>query len=235
MPELSGALPRPRAMGDERLIAALRAQGCAMCRYRDDVTTRELQSMHDEQVTDRDIRRRFIEGGGFCPRHVRASRAVERGGSGGQTGSAILYASMLRARLAGIERAGGDPARRARAIEEASRPAGGCLVCAREKEAIIDAAARLVAHAEADELWAHWVLSAHYCLEHLTGLVSDAPKRSPIVPRLLEAQTQRLQALLDRLDAFVHNASSDRIAEQTDDQRAAVSEAEYTLGGSAAR
>jgi hypothetical protein len=199
--------------------------------YRDQVGRRTLESMMDEQVNDVDGRRRFLAGGGFCPPHLHLALEVERQRSGGQTGSAILFRAMLRARLEHLARGLRDPKRRGQAVVDATRPASGCPVCTADELALRDAVARFVEGADTDELWSHWVLRGAYCLQHLELLGTSAASHPTVLERLLEVQIERLTELSDRLEGFIHHASADRIEQQTDAERSAVPEAATTLGG----
>ncbi len=127
--------PRPLAMGDERLIDALRRGGCPLCHHAGRGGAEYLASILYDQVNVVDLRRRFDAGGGFCPRHVRATRDREHAHSGGLTGTAILLRSMLVARRAALDRALRSRRPSQNELRSAVEIGRGCLVCAEEARA----------------------------------------------------------------------------------------------------
>jgi hypothetical protein len=85
-------------MGDEALVSALTGSGCPLCAYVDAIAPQYLDSLLYQHTTDRAYRDRFVEGGGFCARHVRAAVEADRAGNGDGVGGGIFLRSQLAAR-----------------------------------------------------------------------------------------------------------------------------------------
>ncbi len=226
------ARPRPsaRSMGDEALIEAWTAPGDPMCTHVATMAPRYLVSLLYQHTTDRAYRDRFIKGGGFCRRHVRAAVKADTAGNGDGVGGAIFLRSMLAARHRGLEAAGGF--RAAKRIREATRAAWDCPVCENETTLAAAAAQRLVGHSQADEAWRVWVTDAPWCLDHVGDLLSAASDAGRgALSALQERQSALMQDLDKRLEALAHDSSHDRRDRLTPEVRAALREAADFLAG----
>ena len=69
-------------MGDDSLLEALTGPGCPMCIHVSRIAPQYLDSLLYQHTTDRAYRDRFLEGGGFCGRHVRAAVVADTAGNG---------------------------------------------------------------------------------------------------------------------------------------------------------
>ncbi|MFV2062242.1 MAG: hypothetical protein ACC726_01860 [Chloroflexota bacterium] len=222
--------PRARSMGDEALIEALTGPGCPMCTQVAAVAPRYLESLLYQHTTDRAYRDRFVKGGGFCPRHVRAAVEADTAGNGDGVGGSIFLRSMLGARRRALENSGG--LRAAKHIRDATRPAWDCSVCENEITQAASAAQRLVGHAKRDETWREWVLSAPWCLTHAGDILAAASEAGRgTLAALQERQSELMADLEARLDALAHDSSHDRRDRLTPEVRASLREVADFLAG----
>ena len=224
------AAPRARSMGDEALVEALTGEGCPMCTHVAAVAPRYLESLLYQHTTDRAYRDRFVKGGGFCRRHVRAAVVADTAGNGDGVGGAIFLRSMLGARHRALQAAGG--LRAAKRIREATRPAWDCPVCENEVTLAAAAAKRLVDNAVGDEAWQNRVLEAPWCLAHVGDLLVAAGDRGrTTLSALQERQFGLMRDLESRLDALAHDSSHDRRGQLTPEVRASLREVADFLAG----
>lgn len=222
--------PRARSMGDEALVSALTGSGCPLCAYVDAIAPQYLDSLLYQHTTDRAYRDRFVEGGGFCARHVRAAVEADRAGNGDGVGGGIFLRSQLAARRRALEGARG--LRAARRIRDAVRPAWDCPVCENEGTLAASAAERLVGHAVDDAAWRDWVITAQWCLAHLGGLLAvGAGSGGDALARLRARQLESMADIESRLEALAHDSSHGRRARLTPEVRASVQEAADFLAG----
>jgi hypothetical protein len=223
--------PRPRQMGDERLIAALAATGCPVCTEVERAGRDYLESVLYEQANDVAFRRRLLAGGGFCAQHTRLTESVDRLKSGGALGAAILLQAVLRPRLAALSSVRGDRSS-AKQLGEATRDAWDCVCCEHETRVTTDVLDRALQNAAADPVWADWLTGADLCLSHLAAVVERSrAQAAELTAPLLQAQVARLRDVDERLAAFQHHHAHDRRALLTDDERRSVSEVRVTLAG----
>lgn len=217
-------------MGDDALVSALTASGCPLCAHVATIGPQYLDSLLYQHTTDRAYRDRFVEGGGFCTRHVRAAVEADRAGNGDGVGGGIFLRSQLAARRRALERAAGF--RAARRIRDAVRPAWDCPVCENEVTLASSAAERLVGHATGDAAWRDWVTTAQWCLVHLGDLLAvGAGSGGDVVTDLRARQLQSMADIEARLDALAHDSSHGRRAQLTPEVRASVGEAADLLAG----
>jgi hypothetical protein len=217
-------------MGDEALVDALTASGCPMCKYVARVAPQYLDSLLYQHTTDRAYRDRFLEGGGFCGRHARAAVEADTAGNGDGVGGGIFLRSQLGARRRALAGAGGfRPAKR---IREATRPAWDCPVCENERSQSASAAQRLVRHANKDDAWRDWVMSAAWCVAHLGDvLAAAADEGRGALAELRAAQLALMEDIEGRLDTLAHDSSHGRRDRLTPEVRASVREAADLLAG----
>lgn len=217
-------------MGDDALAAALTGSGCPMCAHVARVAPQYLDSLLYQHTTDRTYRDRFLAGGGFCPRHVRAALVADMAGNGDGVGGGIFLRSQLAARRRALESAGGF--RAARRIREATRAAWDCPVCEQERTLAAAAARRLVDRSQADAAWRAWVTSAAWCLTHLGDvLVAGAESGRGALGPLLERQLALMRDIETRLEALEHDSSHGRRGQLTPEVRASLREAADILAG----
>ena len=143
--------PRARSMGDDGLVEAITGPGCPMCAHVARVAPQYLDSLLYQHTTDRAYRDRFLAGGGFCGRHVRAALVADTAGNGDGVGGGIFLRSQLGARRRALEGASGF--RASKRIREATRGAWDCPVCENERTLAGAAAKRLVDLTRTDEVW----------------------------------------------------------------------------------
>ena len=129
-------------MGDDGLVEAITGAGCPMCAHVARVAPQYLDSLLYQHTTDRAYRDRFLAGGGFCGRHVRAAVVADTAGNGDGVGGGIFLRSQLAARRRALEGASGF--RAGKRIREATRAAWDCPVCENERT-LAGAAAKLPA------------------------------------------------------------------------------------------
>ncbi len=217
-------------MGDEALVDALTGEGCPMCSHVSGIAPQYLDSLLYQHTTDRAYRDRFVKGGGFCRRHVRAAVVADTAGNGDGVGGGIFLRSMLGARRRTLEGAGGFRAEKR--IRDATRPAWDCPVCENELTLATSAAQRLVSHAVSDDAWADWVTAAPWCLTHLGDLLAAAAAAGGgALDELRDRQLSQMQDIEARLDTLAHDSSHDRRGQLTPEVRASVREAADILAG----
>ncbi len=217
-------------MGDDALVEALAGTGCPMCAHVSRVAPRYLDSLLYQHTTDRAYRDRFLEGGGFCARHVRAALVADTAGNGDGVGGGIFLRSQLGARRRALEDTGGF--RAARRVRAATSPAWDCPVCENERALAAAVAQRLVDLAGGDETWRESVTSAPWCLRHLGDLLSIAAVTGRgALAELRDRQLAQMRDIEARLDALAHDSSHGRRDRLTPEVRAALAEAADVLAG----
>jgi hypothetical protein len=217
-------------MGDEALVEALLGPGCPMCVFVARVAPQYLDSLLYQHTTDRAYRDRFIKGGGFCGRHVRATVEADTAGNGDGVGGGIFLRSQLAARRRALQGAGGLRPRKG--IREATRPAWACPVCENEQTQATSGAQRLVRHAGVDDAWREYVLSAAWCMAHLGDVLAAAAGECR--GALADLRDRKLALMVDidgRLERLAHDSSHGRRDQLTPEVRASVAEAADILAG----
>lgn len=217
-------------MGDDGLVQAITASGCPMCTHVAKLAPQYLDSLLYQHTTDRAYRDRFLAGGGFCGRHVRAAVVADTAGNGDGVGGGIFLRSQLAARRRALEGAGGF--RGAKRIREATRTAWDCPVCENERTLAVAAAKRLVDLARDDETWREWVTAAPWCLAHLGDVLAAASEagRSALAD-LRDRQLAHMADVEARLEALAHDSAHGRRHAVTPEVRASVGEAADLLAG----
>ena len=222
--------PRARSMGDDGLVEAVTGPGCPMCAHVATVAPQYLDSLLYQHTTDRAYRDRFIAGGGFCGRHVRAAVVADTAGNGDGVGGGIFLRSQLAARRRALEDAGGF--RAAKRIREATRTAWDCPVCENEQTLAAAAARRLVDLARDDGTWRAWVTFAPWCLAHLGDvLAAAAVSGRGTLADLRDRQLSQMHEIEARLEALAHDSTHDRRDAVTPEVRASVKDAADILAG----
>ena len=226
--------PRPQGLADDRLADLLIADGCPVCGFRAQASRRYLLTVLREGVTDRTTRAELDAAGGYCRRHSREVLLADRSESGGSLGSAILYASIARRRLAALDLATGAPRRRTRAQVAAARRPPACPACSAERSATDDAVARFV-DLVADRDWAAALSRAEFCFDDLL-LLWEAALKAPSGgagswPAILEAQRARMAGIERDLAGFAHHSSQDRRHLKTAAETASIERGRRLLGG----
>jgi hypothetical protein len=217
-------------MGDEALVDAVVGPGCPLCAYVARIGPQYLDSLLYQHTTDRAYRDRFVAGGGFCARHVRAAIEADRSGNGDGVGGGIFLRSQLAARRRALGSAGGF--RAAKRIRDATRPAWDCPVCENERTLAASASQRLVGHVASDADWRYWVTQAPWCLVHLGVLLAVAADAGgDTLSDLAERQAQLMADIESRLDALAHDSSHGRRDQLNPAVRASVGEAADILAG----
>jgi hypothetical protein len=217
-------------MGDDALVEVLTGPGCPMCAYVRRIAPRYLDSLLYQHTTDRTYRDRFLKGGGFCARHVRAAVEADTVGNGDGVGGGIFLRSMLGARRRALEGVGG--LRAGKRAREATRPAWDCPVCENEVTTSRSASQQLVERTLADETWRAWVVAAPWCLQHVGDVVAAAAEAGRgTLNELLDRQIALMRELEERLDALAHDSSHGRRDRLTPEVRASVEETADILAG----
>jgi hypothetical protein len=217
-------------MGDDALVEALSGPGCPMCAHVAAIAPQYLDSLLYQHTTDRAYRDRFVAGGGFCARHVRAAVVADTAGNGDGVGGGIFLRSQLGARRRALESAGG--LRAARRIREATRRAWDCPVCENELTLSAAAARRLVDLTIADPTWREWVTEAPWCLAHLGDVLAAAADAGRgTLAGLRDRQLAHMRDIEARLDTLAHDSSHDRRHQLTPEARASVKDAADLLAG----
>ena len=217
-------------MGDDGLAEALTGPGCPMCAHVARIAPQYLDSLLYQHTTDRAYRDRFLQGGGFCGRHVRAAVVADTAGNGDGVGGGIFLRSQLGARRRALQDAGGF--RAAKRIRDATRAAWDCPVCENELTLAASAAKRLVDLTRGDETWREWVTTAPWCLAHLGDvLVAAADAGKGTLTELRERQLSQMVDIEGRLEALAHDSAHGRRDAVTPEVRASVKEAADILAG----
>ena len=228
------ARPRSRGLGDDRLADLLVADGCPVCGFRSQASRRYLGTVLRESVTDRTIRAELDEAGGYCRRHSRELLAADRDESGGSLGTAILYGSIVRRRLAVIDAIAAVPRRRIRPSVVAARRPPACPACRAVGSAVDGAFARIAELAtEAD--WAAALAEAEFCLDDLLVLWEAAAGASrdgdDPWPAILAGQRARIAVIERDLVGFAHHSSHDRRHLKSAPEEASIERGRRLLGG----
>ncbi|MEX1297345.1 MAG: hypothetical protein AB1Z67_14375 [Candidatus Limnocylindrales bacterium] len=224
--------PRARSMGDDGLVEAITSPGCPMCVHVAGVAPHHLDSLLYQHTTDRAYRDRFLAGGGFCGRHVRAAVVADTAGNGDGVGGGIFLRSQLAARRRALQGAGGF--RAAKRIREATRTAWDCPVCENERALAQAAARRLVDLTRSDATWRVWVTSAPWCLAHLGDVLAAAAEAGGgTLAELRDHQLAQMADIEGRLEALAHDSAHGRREAVTPEVRASVREAADILAGDA--
>jgi len=217
-------------MGDDGLVEALTGAGCPMCTHVARVAPQYLDSLLYQHTTDRAYRDRFLQGGGFCGRHVRAAVVADTAGNGDGVGGGIFLRSQLGARRRALEGAGGF--RATRRIRDATRAAWDCPVCESELTLAAAAAKRLVDLTRGDDTWHEWVMSAPWCLAHLGDVLAAAADTGRgTLDDLRDRQLAHMADIETRLDALAHDSAHGRRDALTPEVRSSVKEAADILAG----
>jgi hypothetical protein len=217
-------------MGDDALVASITGPGCPMCAHVSRVAPQYLESLLYQHTTDRAYRDRFLDGGGFCGRHVRAAVVADTAGNGDGVGGGIFLRSQLAARRRALDGAAGF--RAARRIREATRPAWDCPVCENESTLATAAARRLVDLTRGDETWHAWVTAAPWCLAHLGDvLAAAAAAGGGTLDDLRDRQVSQMADIERRLEALAHDSAHGRRDAVTPEIRSSVKEAADILAG----
>ena len=217
-------------MGDEALVEALAGDACPLCAHVARIAPQYLESLLYQHTTDRAYRDRFVAGGGFCRRHVRAAVVADTAGNGDGVGGGIFLRSQLAARRRALEAAGGF--RAAKRLRQATRPAWDCPVCEQETTLAAAASKRLLDLAESEPTWREAITTAPWCLSHLGVLLAAAADAGG--GRLEDLRERQLVAMRDieqRLEALAHDSSHGRRDRLTPEVRASVREAAALLAG----
>ncbi len=217
-----------RDLADAPLAPLFGQGGCPLCARAAAIEERFIDAMLDESVNDVRFRGELDEARGFCGRHTPAVLERNRRTTGSLS-AAILFAAVLRVRLAelnDVRRAGRGRSRRLAAA--AAQPA--CPVCDRSRRGVTDATETLV-RLSADPAWEAALARAEVCLVHLVALMAAAQRPPDAWARVEQAQVERLSALLELVDAFAHHSSDDRRHLLTDEERASVDGVARALGG----
>lgn len=204
-------------IGYFRLVEACGTSGCPVCRCLADDGRRHLDALLYEQVNDVDTRRRLRAAWGLCNWHTWMLRTV----APAATGSAMLYADLMRAAARCVDRLrdrrspplvrlrdwlrrfGGDgpAAFRLRLIDRYGGRAR-CPACigAREAEArYIDAVIDFVDDPQFAQAYAR---SSGLCVPHVVLTIARRPGTQGL-QRLLDQTVGKWETLRIRLDDFV--------------------------------
>ncbi len=221
-------------MGDEALIDGLDAGRCPMCAHIEKVAPKYLDSLLYQHTADRTYRDRFLAGGGFCRRHVRAAVVADMAGNGDGVGGGIFLRSQLAARRRALEAA--DGFRAAKRLREATRPAWDCPVCEQEEAFARSVSRRLLQLASSEPAWHQAVTSAAWCLTHLGVILAAAAEAGGrTLHELRDRQLAGMRDIEARLEALAHDSSHGRRDRLTPEVRASVSEAADLLAGDEGR
>ena len=217
-------------MGDDGLLKAITGPGCPMCAHVARVAPQYLDSLLYQHTTDRAYRDRFLAGGGFCGRHVRAAVVADTAGNGDGVGGGIFLRSQLAARRRALDAASGfRPVKRIRA---ATRTAWDCPVCENEQTLAMSAAKRLVDLSRGDAVWREWVTEAPWCLAHLGDVLAAANEAGRgTLAELRDSQLSKMAEIEGRLEALAHDSAHGRRDAVTPKIRASVKEAADILAG----
>ena len=217
-------------MGDDGLVEAITGPGCPMCTHVAKVAPQYLDSLLYQHTTDRAYRDRFLAGGGFCERHVRAAVVADTAGNGDGVGGGIFLRSQLAARRRALEAA--DGFRAAKRIRDATRTALDCPVCENERTLAGAASKRLVDLTRSDETWRAWVTTAPWCLTHLGDVLAAATESGKgTLSGLRERQLSQMAEIEGRLEALAHDSAHGRRDAVTPEIRSSVKEAADILAG----
>lgn len=223
----SGRLPA-RDLVDVRLVAAIEAGGCAICRVRARAERGMLDTTVAERVLDLGFRAGLERDHAFCRPHVVALLVADRRASG-ILGSSILFGAMIERRAGALRTALGVHGRRRRSKLAAARGRPGCLVCGQGAQAVETAVHRLVERS-ADPAWADVLRHIPFCMDDLVLLVIQGGD-DPALAVVADAQLTRLDDLRARLEGYAHHSAQDRRHLLTDAERSAADDAARVLGG----
>jgi hypothetical protein len=94
--------PVARDMVDARLLDALAAGGCPICRVRARSERSTMDAIINERVLDIGFRAELERAHGFCRRHVAELVPTDRRETGGILGSSLLLSAVIDRRLGAL-------------------------------------------------------------------------------------------------------------------------------------
>ncbi|MDH7487936.1 MAG: DUF6062 family protein [Anaerolineae bacterium] len=234
-------MPQEQAIGEPQAVStgrfsmisadlkrALRLQGCAVCRLKEETVHRYVRFLLAENVNDGDARAYIVHGLGFCPEHTWLLYHTETTRFGDALGNSILYedlAERVRDDLVAFRR--GLPTSASRpnvwwrrawgrfrlvvgslirhpGALDPLRPVGECRMCAHaahEEETVVRA---LVSLCDAPDFRALYTASDGLCLAHLRQALRLAATHDPDTARFLaDEATGRLETLVANLGAYI--------------------------------
>jgi hypothetical protein len=204
-------------IGYFRLLEACGLQGCPICRCLSEDGRRHVEALLDEQVNDPDTRRRLRAAWGLCNWHTWMLRTATTG----LTGSAILYADLVRIAARRMDRSrsrrraplvrflgwlrrlgGDDPAPARPRVIARYRARSRCPLCsnARGAEArYVDAA---IDFSDDPQFVRAYARSSGFCVPHAMQAIERRPGASG-VERLMDETIGKWIDLARHLDDFV--------------------------------
>lgn len=217
-------MTRATSAAHARLVEACGQPGCPVCRCVAGASTRYLEALVHEHVTDVETRRRLRRAGGLCARHAAMLEALP----GAAFGAAILYEDLLRLAVERFDRRASGPAgpssgaRRWLARVARRGPSAGagdariacpaCVDAAGAETRVIDALLGVGADAA---LRSAYESSDGMCVPHLTLALERGGRRADTVA-LRQTTVAKWKALRETLERFIarhDHRSRARVAE----------------------
>jgi hypothetical protein len=204
----AGGAARPAALtpSNHEIYAALREDGCPLCRVGARSEELQLSGFLRDGILNPGSRRRFVAAGGFCRRHAWALHAVASSeGTGASVAS--IYRQLARHDLASLERLTATTPGRAgrRSLRSGLARTHGCQICAALR-ASRDAHAAFLCQLLDDEAGRSAYLDSDgLCSSHLRDAVArslDRDGTGDMARFLLRDWRSRLEALREGLDEY---------------------------------
>ncbi|HEV8584916.1 MAG TPA: DUF6062 family protein [Methylomirabilota bacterium] len=195
-----------KSIGYVRLVEACEKPGCPVCRCLVDDGRRQLDALLYEQVNDPDVRRRLRAAWGLCNWHTWTLQAL----GGAVTGSAILYADLIRVAARRVGRLRDRrPARLARwprrsrpRLVDRYRSRAPCPVCRTGRDAEARYVDTVVDFIDDPEFMRAYGKSSGMCVAHAVTAVERRAGASAL-RRLLDETLGKWEDLRQHLDGFV--------------------------------
>jgi len=144
-----------------RLLEALEAPGCPICRLAEESVRRRMQFILYESVNDPAVRKELTASRGFCPRHGELFLEL-----GSPLGAALIYSDIIDAVSQDLLR---SPSRKRRLTEKPACPACGWAENSAQQSLCV-----LADNMNDEEMRVRIASNRDFCIPHLFRLLSLA-------------------------------------------------------------
>jgi len=198
-------------IGFYKLLDAMKAPGCPICRRLVEENRRSIESFLYESVNDPALRDEIRKDRGFCHRH---SWQLARFGDA--LGSAILFRDVLSTSLQLIEDI--KPATFLRKLPPIRPVSEVCLFCRLEHHFHTTLMSEMVAHISESELKAGWQGAAMLCVPHLRELCA-ALRDTDARIQIIDLHRRKYLGLCEEMARLIEKQSYDHRSEETGSEK----------------
>jgi hypothetical protein len=232
----SGAVSRPRWFTEMSLTDSLRFGECLVCSNLAYAERRGIYSFLWEGMMSNHARTKFLEGGGFCPRHFwMAKRIEDEGWPAGGIGVALLCENLIEAAIRDLAlNPGSDSCERSRVFfwkkkTSVRPPVSACMFCAdwvEREESLIEALESLKDKPQ----WSKALEESPLCAHHV-GLARAIWKNSEDREQVAQSLELRLRELQADLKEWIGKHDWNRRGEPLGREQGVVERAIRVLAG----